>query len=211
MKKTTSNKPASVNETVPAQVSGVTDPLPSEDAPSPPHGPVTTKLTRGNRPMHAQVELAPRAAAELRTSSSYAQQFGTSAPDPVSAADALTTACAWTDKVKSADDWRAYCAQQEQLAWKHAMLLVLPLRPPFAYAQGRGTALGATWPSLSAFFAVTSDRSKKAGAVRKRNKAGPKPKKAKPAATTASTPPVAEATPPPATPPADPPKPSSAS
>jgi hypothetical protein len=170
VKKTIAKKTASVSHIILAQASGVTDPLPTADPPSPPKGFVPSKLGRGNRPQHAQIELAPRAATELRTSTTYAAQFGSAAPDPNSVADALTLARSWSDKLKGAGDWHDYVRHQEHLAWKHAMALSAPLRAPFEYRQERDTTLSKNWPSLEAFFGAAKERALKGLATKKKNK-----------------------------------------
>src|ERR1700722_11572120 len=76
MKKSIAKKTASVSHTLLAQVqpAGVTDPVPTTLAPSPPPGYVATKIGRGgNSILRSQVAIASKAAGELTNSTTYAK------------------------------------------------------------------------------------------------------------------------------------------
>lgn len=178
----TAKKNASVSHAPVTQASGVTDPVPAEGAPSPPAGYVPTKAGRGFRPQRAQVAIAPKAAGEIRSSTRYTEQFGTAAPDPVSVADALTNASAWSAKLQNAAAWYQYVKQQEGLAWKHALTLTDPLRVPFEFHLSRDATVGQELPSVAKFFAAAKDTAKKGVATKKR-KAAEKAAASKAAAT----------------------------
>lgn len=172
-----------------AVAAGATDALPVASAPPPPEGFVPTKLGRGGRPQKSQINLAPKAATELRTSTHYAGEFGNAAPDPVAVADALSTARAWSDKLQNANDWQAYVKEQEHLAWKHAVAVSDPLRSLFEVRAERDPNIGTTYPSLSAFFGVAKERAAKGAATKKRQRNAKTAPVAQttPTATTAST------------------------
>jgi hypothetical protein len=186
MKTKIASKTASVSHVILAQASGVTDPLPTESAPSPPEGYVPTKVGRGFRPQRAQISIATKAAGELRSLTTYTEYFGTAAPDQVSVAEALTNAAAWTSKLQNATIWYQYLKQQEGLAWKHALSLTEPLRVPFEFRLSRDATVEQQLPSVAKFFAAAKDTAKKSVATRKKN-AADKAAAAKKAAAAASS------------------------
>jgi hypothetical protein len=171
MKTKVVSKTASVSHVTLAQASGITDPIPTESAPSPPAGYVVTKTGKGGRPKRTQVAIATKAAGELRGLGDYTEQFGTAAPDQVSVADALTQAAAWSEKLQNATAWYKYVKQEEALAWKHAQGLTDPLRVPFEFRLTRDATVEEKLPSVAKFFAAPKDAAKKGAATKKRNAA----------------------------------------
>jgi len=173
MKKTIAKKTASVSHQILAQgqSTGVTDPVPTTLAPSPPEGFIAAKIGRGNSILRSQVAIAPKAAAEVQKSTTYLQQFGSAAPDKASVADALTTASAWSGVVQNAAAWYSYVRQQESAAWKHATSLTDPLRIPFEFRQARDASVAKEFPSLASFYAGPKVRAQKAVATKKKNAA----------------------------------------
>jgi hypothetical protein len=170
--KTIAKKTAAVSHSLLAHVAAagtasVTDPLPTEKAPSPPATYVPTKLGRGFRPQHTQVAIAPKMASELRASTSYAEQFGAGAPPAATVASALETASSWSGVLQNATAWYQYVKQQEALSWKQALGLTDALRVPFDFSLSRGAAIGEALPSSAKFFAATKETAKKSAATRK--------------------------------------------
>ena len=170
MSKSIAKKTATVSHVILAETAGVTDPLPTVDPPTPPSGTVSVKLGRAYRPLKSQINLAPKAANELRSNTGYALTFGSSAPDAGNVADALTTASEWSGKLQLASAWYGYVKQQEALAWKHALGVTEPLRVPFEYQSERDPSVAKTFPSLTAYFAAPKERAAKGLATKKRNK-----------------------------------------
>ncbi len=170
MKKSVAKKTVSVSHTVLGQVAAATmvDPVPTATAPSPPAGYVSTKIGRGNRPQRAQVAVASKMATELQAYGSYAQEFGSAAPDPSTLADALVTAANWSGALQNATAWYQYVKQQEYLAWKHALGLTDSLRVPFEFQMSRDASVGETLPSTAKFFAARIEAGAKAAATRKK-------------------------------------------
>jgi hypothetical protein len=179
-----SKKSTSVAHTVLAQAAGVTEPVPTEVAPSPPETFVASTQARGNRPQRTQINLALKVAAELRGSANYTQQFGDAAPNPVSVADALTLARGWSDKLQNAKAWYDYVRQEENIAWKQAFTISNPLRVPFEFRLARDASLADEYPSTDAFFGTAKVAAKKAIVTKKKKKE----KAEKLAAATSSTP-----------------------
>jgi hypothetical protein len=188
-KKSIATKTAAVSHSILAHAAGVTvtDPLPTEKAPSPPAESVGVKAKRGLRPQRSQVAIAAKMASELRGSDSYATLFGSGAPAASSVADALVTASNWSGSLQNAETWYQYVKQQEGLAWEHALGLTDPLRVPFEFNLTRDATVGETLPSTAKFFAAKSESGKKAAATRKKNQA-----EKKAAAVETSTPPAAQ-------------------
>ncbi len=170
MKKSIAKKTVSVSHAVLGQVAAATvvDPAPTATAPSPPAGYVSTKVGRGNRPQRAQVAVASKMATELRAYGSYAQEFGSAAPDPSTLADALETAANWSGSLQNAAAWYQYVKQQEYLAWKHALGLTDSLRVPFEFQMSRDASVGESLPSTAKFFAARMETGAKAAATRKK-------------------------------------------
>lgn len=198
MAKTIAKKTASVSHPILAQASGagVTDPVPTTASPTPPTGYVPTKLGKGLRPQRAQIAIATKVASELRSSTTYAQQFGSSAPDAAAVADALDHASAWSGTLQNATAWYQYVKQQENLAWKHALGSTEALRVPFEFHLSRDATVGEALPSTAKFFGASKEAAKKGAATRKRNEAaGTTGTKKKGTATAPASPPATSATP----------------
>jgi hypothetical protein len=194
--KSIATKTASVTHQLLAQTTSVTDPLPTKSAPSPPKGYVPIKIGRGARPQRSQVAIASKAANELRGDASYAEQFGSAAPDRAAVADALTDAAAWSATLQNAAAWYQYVKQQESVAWKHAFGLTDPLRVPFEFRLTRDATIGQELPSVAKFFAASKETAQKAVATKKRkaSEAAAAAKKAVVAATPATSEVIAPAT-----------------
>jgi hypothetical protein len=183
MSNSSAQKPVAVTNQILARAVGATDPVPTESAPTPPAGFVPlTKLGRGGRPQRVQINAAGKAAAELRGSTHYAEQFGTAAPSPTSMADALENARAWSDKLQNAAAWYRYVKQEETLAWRHAQTVCDPFRVPFEFRLARDPSVGDEYPSVAVFLGAAKARAKKGAATRKRNRAAKEAAVAKPAA-----------------------------
>ena len=166
--KTTKKTAASKSATSTVSPIGVTDPIPTVDPPAPPDGFVPMKLGRGGRPRKSQMNLASKAATELRKSKDYAAWFGAQVPAAGDIADAFTTAASWSSKLQLAKAWAEYVRQEESLAWKHALGQADGLRPEFEYRSARDNAVAQSLPSMTAFFAAPKESAVKAAATRKR-------------------------------------------
>ena len=100
---------------------GGADAVPTDNAPAPPTGFTLQKLGRGSRPAKATVQAATQAAEEIRTATTYESTFGSLAPSAAPLADAINFAAEWSAKRASAEAWRTYTRQQEDLAWRFAL------------------------------------------------------------------------------------------
>jgi hypothetical protein len=169
--KSIANKTASVSHVVLAQTPGVTDPIPTQSAPSVPEGFVAaTKLGRGNRPQRNQIALASKVASELKACADYTQVFGTDSPAASVVADSLTTATGWSNALQNARAWYLYVREQESLAWRHALGLVDPLRANFELRLSRDASVAEALPSTASFLGAAKARAQKGAATRKRKK-----------------------------------------
>jgi hypothetical protein len=195
MGRTIAKKTASVSHPILAQAAGVTvtDPVPTEKAPSPPAGYVPTKLGKKYRPQRTQVAIAPKVASELRASTGYAELFGSGAPPAASVADALETATAWSGTLQNATAWYQYVKQQEDLSWQHALGLTDPLRATFDFKLSRDATLAETLPNTASFFGAAKESAKKGVATRKKNEAVKKAATAQPTSPTPPSPPATTA------------------
>jgi hypothetical protein len=168
MNKSTAKKTTSVTHVILGQAA-VTDPVPTEKAPTPPeYTPV--KFGRGSYVKSAQETLATKMASELKAYPDYKEVFGTTAPDPATIAAALETAQAWSTSLANATAWFQYVRQETVLAWRHALGLTDSLQGPFDLAIGRNATVAEALPSTAKFFDVPKEIAKKAVATRKKNR-----------------------------------------
>ena len=167
MNKSIAKKTATVSHVVLGQAT-VTDPVPTDKAPTPPeYTPV--KLGRGGRVKSGQETLATKVAAEVKSYSNYKEVFGATAPDPATIATALATAQAWSMSLANASAWFDYVRQETVLAWRHALGLTDSLEGPFELAVARDATISEALPSTTKFFAVPKEIAKKGVATKKRN------------------------------------------
>jgi hypothetical protein len=149
------------------------DPLPTALAPVPPS---TTEVPvkrvgarRGLRPLKAQVDGATRAADELRAApDKYAEVFGARVPASTTVADSLQYSAGWSSALAAAEQWRAYCAEQNGLAWEYSLGLTERLLPIVA---APGSTATADLPELSSVVTARTAPAKRAAVTRKENKA----------------------------------------
>ena len=163
-----------VDPTLVAQASGLARALPDADAPSPPSAfdPAAMRsLGRKLQPRHAQVELAPTVASELRRNgAAYAQQFGDAVPPAEEVADALTLAHGWSAKVRNAERWLLYARYEEQLAWQHAFSLTDVVRVAFRARRARIPTVADHYPALATFFDLLKQAAARANATKRANR-----------------------------------------
>jgi hypothetical protein len=159
-------------QSTPANTFGGADAVPSDDAPTPPTGFTPQKLDRAvARPCKAVVLAAPQAAEELRTATTYESTFGSLAPAAAPLADAISFAASWSAKRASAEAWRTYTRQQEDLAWRYALGKLDTLRPSYVAATSLDATVSSQFSKVTQLFAPRSAASTKAAASRKAAKA----------------------------------------
>jgi hypothetical protein len=176
-------------KTVASEQSGIADTVPAETTPKPPATYVARELGRGPigfRPQRAQRQVVLRAAMELSTSTEYAAQFGSGAPDKAELSSALTAASGWSTKAQEAEAWSAYVRQQEATAWMHAGGLLDALKVPFEFAESRDVTVKSQYPSTSQFFAFPKASAAR-GATTRRTKKKAKTETSTQASTSAVT------------------------
>jgi hypothetical protein len=184
MTESVSNVGASNVHADPVGPVGGGDPLPTEQAPVPPStsdAPLTrVEARRGLNPTAVQVQAAPRAAEELRTSQDkFTEIFGVRVPGPTTVANALEYSAGWSTALAAARRWTAYCAVQNRAAWEHSLGLIERLQP---IAQAPGSTAEADLPELTSVITSRSVSGKRGAATRKANKAAEAAKAAKAAA-----------------------------
>jgi hypothetical protein len=169
MQKNINKKAASVSHVVLGQAA-LTDPVPTEKAPTPPDY-VPVKVGRGRAMLRSQVTMAPKVATELRGYAQYKEVFGATASDADTVAAALETASAWSASLANAAAWFKYVQQEAALAWQHARGLTDTLRAPFDIAVARDATVAETLPSTARFFGDPKAIAQRAVATKKKNKA----------------------------------------
>jgi hypothetical protein len=169
---------------------GGADAVPADDAPSPPAGFAPQKLGRGTlRPAKAAVQAASQAAEEIRTATTYESTFGSLAPSAAPLADAINFAAEWSAKRASAEAWRTYTRQQEELAWRFALGKLDSLRPSFVAATSLDPTVTSQFSKVAQLFAPRSAAALKAVASKKAKKAATEAaQSAAPAQSTTATP-----------------------
>jgi hypothetical protein len=151
---------------------GGADAVPTDNAPAPPTGFTPQKLGRNvPRPAKAVVQAAPQAAEEIRTATTYQSTFGSLAPAAAPLADAINFAAEWSAKRASAEAWRTYTRQQEDLAWRFALGKLDALRPSYVAATKLDPAVTSQFSKVAQLFAPRSAAALKAVASKKAKKA----------------------------------------
>ena len=168
------------------------DPLPTAQAPVPPDAvdaPVTrVEARRGLKPRKVQVQGAPRAVEELRNApDKYTEVFGARVPAPTTVADSLEYSAGWSTSLAAAERWRAYCAEQNRLAWEHSLGLLERLQP---MTQAPGSTAPADLPELTAVITARTASAMRGAATRREKKAADAQAPAAPETPTGSTTPT---------------------
>jgi hypothetical protein len=158
-------------QSTPVNTFGGADVVPTDGAPAPPTGFAPQKLGRGSRPCKAVVQAAPQAAEELRTATTYESTFGSLAPSAAPLADAITFAASWSAQRASAEAWRTYTRQQEDLAWRYALGKLDALRPSYVAATSLDPTVTSQFSKVTQLFAPRSEAASKAAVSRKAAKA----------------------------------------
>jgi hypothetical protein len=170
---------------------GGADAVPTDDAPTPPAGFAPHKLGRGApQPCKAVVQAAPQAAEEIRTATTYESTFGSLAPAAAPLADAIDFAAEWSAKRASAEAWRTYTRQQEDLAWRFALGELGALRPSFVAATTLDPTVTSQFSKVAQLFAPRSAAALKAAASKKATKAAKEAAQAAPPALPTTATPV---------------------
>ena len=176
-------------KSTPENTFGGADAVPTDSAPVPPKGFAPQKLGRGLRPCVAVVQAAPQAAEEIRTATTYESTFGSLAPAAAPLADAINFAAEWSAKRASAEAWRTYTRQQEDLAWRYALGKMDALRPSYVAATTLDPAVTTAFSKVAQLFAPRSVAAAKAVASKKAKKeAQESAQSAAPAPPTTATP-----------------------
>jgi hypothetical protein len=147
--------------------------IPAGDPPAPPGGYEPHALGgqyRGFRPDRAQRLHALVLAREVRSSPTYAHQFGEGVPDANALADALEVATSLSDRLAKAKLWLKYIDELEHSSWKHALTLSEQLRVPFLTVSSRKADILTSYPGASAFFGAALERARRARSARSRNR-----------------------------------------
>ena len=159
-------------KSTPENTFGGADAVPTDNAPTPPAGFAPHKLGRNvARPCKAVVQAAPQAAEEIRTATTYESTFGSLAPAAAPLADAINFAAEWSAKRASAEAWRTYTRQQEDLAWRYALGKMDALRPSYVAATTLDPMVTTEFSKVAQLFAPRSAAAAKAVASKRAKKA----------------------------------------
>jgi hypothetical protein len=160
----------------PAGGIGKADAVPSVGAPVTPKDFVPSKVVRGAKvqPPPDVIKAAPGAAKEIASSTTYASDFGSSAPDGATLATNIAFAAAWSAQYALAGSWLAYVKEQTRLAWLQANPQLDDLAPAFSYARTHNDAISTEYASTSKLFDARSQGAVKGAAVRASKKAAAK-------------------------------------
>jgi hypothetical protein len=158
---------------------GKADPVPTTGAPATPTDFVPSKGARGARvqPPQGVIKAAAGAAKEIADSTTYAADFGSSAPAPATVAANIAFASAWSGQYMTAEAWYLYVKEQTRLAWLQANPQLDELGPVFAYARTHNDAIDTQYASTAKLFDARSEPAVKGAAVKASKKAASKAKK----------------------------------
>ncbi len=151
---------------------GGAEALPTVGAPLAPvdQGPVERLSGRRLRPRKTQRDQAATAAAELRTSTTFAQHFGAKVPPPATIANNLAFAAAWAAEVAAAEAWLKHARHQASLAWDYTLGQLEKIRTPLAAASELDPSFVAEFPAFSNIVTARSESAKRGSITRKATK-----------------------------------------
>jgi hypothetical protein len=170
-----------------ASILQVAPPAPTQHAPAvPANFDLTQRVGRGAGIWPTLATLAGPMATEVKSSSTFADDFGTKV-DQTAFAEALSTVAAWRDELDRANDWAAYVRAGSAANTRSAQKQLERFRGAFEHAASIDPTVAKRYPQLTEVYRSQSMRGTRAANTRANNK------KAKGAATTSTTP-NAEAT-----------------
>jgi hypothetical protein len=122
-------------------------------------------------------------AAELRTGTTYAEDFGKRAPAPAPLADAVDVATQWDAIYSAVAPVAEYALSMRGAAWDAALKPVKKLQSAYESAVADEPGLAQTWRQTAAFFGAREQPAQRAVATKaKAKKAATKKAKAASAA-----------------------------
>jgi hypothetical protein len=122
-------------------------------------------------------------AAELRSGTTYAEDFGKRAPDPTALADVIDIATQWDGVYEAVAPVAEYALAMRGAAWDVALKPVKKLQGQYETAVADEPALAKTWRQTAAFFGAREEPAQRAVETKQKAKKAAK-KSAKAAAST---------------------------
>jgi hypothetical protein len=146
-------------------------PLAAATVPAPPEewtpAAKTKRSARGLRPRGAQTRIAAAVAEELAQAPSYADHFGSHAPDAKMIAFLMTNAVAWRDTWHAAKKLLEYATEQRATWENAAMEQMEALKPPFEYVASRDHTVAETYAATAKYLGETRAIAVRGARVRK--------------------------------------------
>jgi hypothetical protein len=129
-------------------------------------------LTKGNvvrldKMTDSQTASASAVATEIKTSTSYSDDFGRDAPAATTVATALNAVAAWAREAKHAEAWAVYAKNQSELANHYAMQVMTKLKGEVEHALTNHPELADKYPMTVQFLSARSEMAQRGAATRK--------------------------------------------
>jgi hypothetical protein len=180
-KKTTHTKPnGALKGAAPAKTSAAQstagNPVPAPPDwtfPSVPNGfeaPSAAIVHRRSKPTDAMRAEARDFAAELRSGTTYATDFGKRAPDRIAMADGVEIATQWDAVYEAVAPVAEYALAMRGAAWDSALKPVNKLRTAYEIAVSDEPSIASTWRQTAAFFGAREEPARRAAATKAKAK-----------------------------------------
>lgn len=128
--------------------------------PSVPNGfeaPSAAVVRRRTKPTEQMRAAGQDFAAELRAGTTYTEDFGKRAPDPVAMADAVEIATQWDAIYDAVGPVAEYALAMRGAAWDAALKPVKKLQPTYQAAVADEPGLAKKWRQTAAFFGAREE------------------------------------------------------
>jgi hypothetical protein len=156
-------------EAAPTKIpAAVTQPVPAPPAwvfPTAPNGfvpPTADAVRRRSKPTEQMRAEGEDFATELRNGTTYAEDFGKRAPDPIAMAAAVDIATQWDAIYNAAAPVAEYALAMRGAAWDVALKPVKKLQTAYEVAVADEPSLAKTWRQTAAFFGAREEPAQRA-------------------------------------------------
>ena len=182
MKSQKARSPAARSETATVATSatspltpvGGADPLPSTGAPTPPveDNPVAADPRKGLHAIQGEVDVAEKAAEELRSSTTFSELLSARLGTADSIANALEFAVAWYREAQAGATWNSYAKGQSNLAWNFALAMIDRLRGGFQAVTAADPAIVKEMPNFTQLLGARQIAAQKGAVTKRKIKSG---------------------------------------
>ena len=130
---------------------GGADPLPVTGAPTPPatSNPVAPDPRKGTRVIQGEMDVAEKAADELRSSTTFSELLSAKLGTADEIANALSFAVAWYREAQAGTTWSNYARTESNLAWAYALAMIVRLRAGFQAVAATDPAIAKEMPNFT--------------------------------------------------------------